>query len=396
MMKTRIMPDGTVLPPLVLSPDVAAGMNEYADSLLDDIDHIQDSTVVLDKNIDLLPSLSFLIGDSVIAGNVLHPAAMRDDDNRLLWLWTEEEYSEFLSSVTERKRSLESAKTLISQTILDNQNQFEIEFYGRTSTQKDWSEHNKAVFALANHAPNRVRQSSDPKKRVPSDEERSIVKRLFEDAFSKIEEQKATLPSELERAKLVLLARLESVANSHNKRIKNAATQQGIDLPESCIEQENATKQISIIKQLAQLEIESATDNEIAQNHYDSAVSKMAEVEVLNVPIAYDELDDVVTDFEIEENNSVNLTFRHPKEEIDGIVSVKIKIVDYAVGAFFEVESVNDKDGKFKESKVVLSAPDHYEQPAIYEVVARNLCGPAKPIKVTIVKKDQSIEPTPV
>ena len=196
------------------------------------------------------------------------------------------------------------------------------------------------------------------------------------------------LPDDINLMSQVISERVEAAANAHNKRIKNAVTQQGIDLPESCVEQEEASRAIASIKQEYQLRIEMAQDIEQITKEYESALSLMEKVKVINVPVAYDDDENMIEGTENSVDGNFVINFVHPSKQVSGIVSVSVKTEEYKPGAFFRSEVKTDEEGKFRYTKVELYAPDNVGDTVKYLIGSRNLCGPADDIAVSVTKVD--------
>ena len=92
------------------------------------------------------------------------------------------------------------------------------------------------------------------------------------------------LPDDIATLKEIYKERLEAVATRKLADIKNASTQHGIDLPESCLDQAKATQKVSNKKQKGQIEIQRASTATELKDLFDTWKFRIESVKVENVP----------------------------------------------------------------------------------------------------------------
>jgi len=253
------------------SESVSGGIGAWADMIanapVDDV-HVG-------SGISSMSGLAYLCDNATLAGGVLPRMTFREVDGDNVHYWTESEQRELLYQLSYQRNRSESARNLVWNKLV------KMDKFIRDET-NDLTERAQAVddiFQVGNYFSTQGRGTPAEIKRM-----KDALTKLFKDALKEVDDSFNELPDDLERAKKVIFARLEAKANANMKRIKNAVTQQGVDLPESCDDQANAVKEIAAIKQSAQLTINVLDTVEKVKSVYDLTVGKMADVVPLNTP----------------------------------------------------------------------------------------------------------------
>ena len=133
-----------------------------------------------------------------------------------------------------------------------------------------------------------------------ADEAKSILENYEELLKTEIEKyDPAALPTDLKTLKEVLIEHIEAHALEKVKDLKGVKTQQGADLPASCLDSENAIRKVAELVYKASSIIDLAKTNQAAISNRDLYKDKIDKVSPLNTPLLIhvrSGQDDVVVD----------------------------------------------------------------------------------------------------
>ena len=191
------------------------------------------------------------------------------------------------------------------------------------------------------------------------------------------------LPTDLPILKQVLQERLEAAALARTKEIKGVLTQQGVDLPQSCLDEGEALEKVSMQQRLGAMNIRMAATTEAATNAYDSAVEEIGKASPLNTPEWTNQDGSPVTSFSF--TGTTTLIARHPRlsrsRTIPGPVEVDTATVQFQQGAKVGIKLKFD-GADFKQTEVTLTPGA--SGTAKFKLSARSVCGPSPDIEVSI------------
>ena len=245
---------------LEFEPDFSDQINENITQIRrrlagSDFIKVDESDIHVHGGIDRMTGLIHMVESATQAGAVIPHVAMRDEENNLLSFFTQSQIRPILQAVALRTNVVESA-------------------------------HNVVVNKYRKIAEIRDNKKANIDKRLEAAKNAHKFLKDYETHLKAAikEYDPNALPTDLPTLKEVLNGRLEAEANKNIKRIKNAVTQQGVDLPASCDDQANAVKEISALKQSAQLLINTLDTAPKVRSAYDNAVNSMADVVPLNTP----------------------------------------------------------------------------------------------------------------
>lgn len=335
--------------------------------------HVGDAAVELGgvathvgTGLEHMTGLMHLVEDGNLAGNHLPPVRLRDAQHAPRDVWLVSDVRALLGAVAERENRMESAHNVLV----------------RKRTQN-------VAIAIDETATLDAREAAIA---IVEDLDEHYAERLS--AEMEMYDPEA-LPADVSTLREVYVERLEAFAMKRVKEIKGAKTQQGVDVPATCLDMASALEEVSQASALGVQAVNAATDTAAAKTAYDSAIATIEAVTPLNVPELFDAGGDEVTaDIAVTQAAPVKLEAKHPAGvEIAGSVSVAVATPGYVVGAFTSITSELDGDGKFARTTIALSAPDVAGETARYEVTARNLCGPARTVLVAITRPQSGVEP---
>ncbi|MCY3725014.1 MAG: hypothetical protein OXF95_00030 [Rhodobacteraceae bacterium] len=310
--------------------------------------NIDGKEIHINGGLDRMPALLQKVEQSNEAGTYLPHIILRDEDNNTVHIHTKEDIRTFLTEAASKTNHVESA-------------------------------HNRVIEKYQEIADIRDDETQDIDNRLEKAEESHKFAKDYE-IHLKTEMASYdpdTLPADLPTLKKVYIERLEAVALKKNAEFKNAISQQGVDLPESCDDQVNATRKIAVIKQTSQLMINVLDTVEKAKAEYNSAITKMNNVSPLNTPLFLD-------------SEGVGITSPHSHSGTNPLV---IK-VDNPTGIDSPINVQVETTGKathqikyfFNESgfQHILMTFTPHEDPSTASIVARNICGAGKPLVLNI------------
>lgn len=340
------------------------------EALADDTVLYEEDGVYVGKGLSHMTGLAHLVESANIAGSSIFPILMRSDEE-IKTLFTQREIRSILLSLAERENMIESAHNVVMQKHYKLMSVSEDE----TLTAKErYKARHKAYEMVSRHADG-LNLNGD---RV------DITDRNYE-ANLKAEianYDPDVLPEDVDELRQVYIERLESVATKKIAKMKNAATQHGIDLPESCVDQTTATNEVASKKQIAQLFLARATTVAKLKEAFDLGVSQIESVTVLNVPV-WSVGGVVVTTgqtsdapFQPPAGRSFVVRASQPSSSIDGPVSIEHVSHNGSDDDFTSENRVPGDDAKSHETVITLDSG--FNGNITFNFRSRNICGPSE------------------
>ena len=213
------------------------------------------------SGLEHMPALIYEAHRSQGAGSPSPMSVLRTSNDGTVEIWTEAERHEVLSALAHRTNLAESARNAI---------------YKRVKV--------KADIFLNESAVESVRQTA-------LDEVIAALQRDALDIAMAAEMKRLVnvdLPTDVDRARAVLMERLEDVATGHMKKIVGAESQQGMDTPASCPDQATALVAVSKQMQLGRIELENLDIVRKMQATFDKAKQAIEAVKALRSPVWHD------------------------------------------------------------------------------------------------------------
>lgn len=239
--------------------------------------HLGDVTLHVGDGIDRMGGLHYHHGKSGQPG-VLHRRSVlkKDDDHGTVDLWTRIELESVLDQVAGNRDRAESARNIVRATI--DRKASEIKSLsveaGDTSLGAEVREEKQASVEAAYIEMKTMIENG------PAEIER-IFRELASDDDLPPDEQLDTL-------RAVLITRLSTAANQARNKVLAVIDAQDAYLPASCIEQEEATRQIAAARQSGFNDINAAEVASGMKDAFDQAVESINAVRVLNTPVFAD------------------------------------------------------------------------------------------------------------
>lgn len=304
--------------------------------------------------LDHMTGLLQMVEQANIAGDLIPHIVLRDSNNKSKSIHTQEQIRQVLEVVAERENRVESAHNTVMQGYQE----------------------------IASIRDDESKTLDDREKAAKQAREYARMYRKHLEAAIKAYDPDA-LPTDLPILKQVLQERLEANALARTKEIKGVLTQQGVDLPQSCLDEGEALEKVSMQQRLGAMNIRMAATTEAATNAYDSAVEEIGKASPLNTPVWVNENGAPVTNFEFTGNTT--LIARHPRlsrsRTIPGPVEVGAVVVQAQQGS--DVGFKFKFDGAdFKQTEVILKAGS--SGTAKWKLSSRSVCGPSPDIEVSI------------
>jgi len=335
----------------------------------DEISH-NNKDVHVGEGLTHMTGLAHLVESSNIAGRILPPVNMRDNKGEMRMFYTQSDLRDIMEILAERENIIHSAHN----TIVVTYEKLREKSNDKSLTSKERFQAHEEARKLINTG------SIGPN--FPKGADNTYYHALLEE-IKKYDPN--ALPDDLLSLRIVYSERLEATATKKMKDIQNAITQHGIDLPPSCLDQQNAMTKVSEKKQKGQIELiimEKETGRSVSYRKkklgeiYELWKTRIEEVRALNVPI-YTINGQAVT------GNKVTIT--HPddvtiiaKQPISGIPG-SVVIEDFSatgnhINTRFEIPK---QVGNIAQHQVSVSLKDdNFSGTITMNLKARNLCGP--------------------
>ena len=335
-----------------------------------------ETNIDVGKGIESMPAISYLIDQSNQAGNILPKMVLIDESNTNLELWTEGQVRHLLDGIAYRRNRAESARNIVRKNLVGMIEKI-------NNADADLAERKKLSKMLSDldylHSYN---SEKDRQKGI------SAARELFKDALKEVDDSFEQFPEDdLELARDVARGRVEAVSNAHVEHLKNAVTQQGMDLPESCVDQQTAVVKVGNLAQRYKLEIEMADTVERAKAIYLTAQEAVENVTVLNTPIYalinFNEIEADTVRLVADSAGKAKIIAKHPRTTppIEGIISVRPIPVDVPSNGGVSTSLKRD-ESSFTHAEIEFtntSSDDHF-----WQIVARNICGPSRILTIEV------------
>ena len=319
-----------------------------------------------------MPAAIHLLSAGADAG-VHHPRmVMRNGDHVTGELWTRKHAEELLNALAARTNWVESAKNALVARYRTEFSALTAGYVvGKIPTQAELDT-NKAKFdeLLARLTPEKIEAE-------------------FRAEMDKLADETA-LPGDFDTARDVLIERLEATAMRRVKEIKGVVSQQGVDLPSSCADEDKAVTEVAKLQRLGAISLRNAADAAALKIAYDDAVEVIGAVSPLNTPVWEDGEGNALTgELAVTMDGPFNIRAKHPAADIPGEIAV-IRARDQGdaedpAGAAFKPSVQLNNDDSFRHLRVRITPPDTAGETATFKLAARNLCGlsPMLAVKVT-------------
>ena len=308
-----------------------------------------------------------------LAGENLPPVHMRSKKGKLKTYLTQKEMRKVLADVAERENIVESAHNALL-----------VKFEETKAIYDDATTPAKERLETRDLLRKMVRVSTDPATEIDTDNPR------FYQDFLQIEIDAYNpdiLPTKVKDLKNVFIERLEGVATAKLAKIKNAATQHGVDLPVSCVDQQGGVTEVSANKQKGHIDILRAKTKKEVAKAFETWCERINNVQILNSPEWWiDNLPARATTKEnpivlkdIPKTGPVSITIRanHPTGvDIDSNIVITVDSEEWSMGKsapFTKKEKPVDKA-----YEITYEISRDYTGTIDIELTAMNLCGPSK------------------
>ena len=302
-----------------------------------------------------------------LAGENLPPVHMRSKKGKLKTYLTQKEMRKVLADVAERENIVESAHN----KLLVKFEETRVIYNSKTKPAKERLEARDLLRKM-------VKVATDPATKVDTDNPR------FYQDFLQIEIDAYNpdiLPTRLKDLKDVYIERLEGVATAKFAKIKNAATQHGVDLPASCVDQQEGVTQIGIKKQKGHIDILRAKNRNEVKNVFDTWRDRINAVEIVNTPVWSINGQPAETSTKdkpivVQGVSTIALLAKQPNDEIAGNVIIMVESEEWSVGkpAPFKKKVATVTTGY----QITYEIPTDYTGTVDIELEAKNVCGPSK------------------
>lgn len=319
-----------------------------------------------------MPALIYSAARSGDAGTIHPRAIMRDPSDKTVEMWTEAEQHELLEALAYRTNLVESARNIIHQRVYMD-----------------------VVIYIDETKPEDERQ--DALSRTIAALEVNTLEATFKAEMAKLAAHDG-LPSDLGRARAVLLERLEDVATGQVKDILHAVSQQGVDLPASCLDQQTALTELAGEKQKAQIALVLASTIDDMKAAYVTGGRAMKAVQALRVPKFTVNGADAGVSYE---SNSSTATLVAVQSSADvagdlAITHMEVAGVRVSLGNGYTVTrggvSATTRTVEAGKHEAALVNAGDKDVPVI--LTARNVCGPAR-VTVVLKGKRTVVKPVP-
>ena len=304
------------------------------------------ATVRVNDNLDHMTGLLQMVEHASTAGAVMPHTVLLDGARRPKPAWTEAARREVLSAAAYRENHVESAHAEVRR-------KYQAEADIRDDETKTLDEREAAAtkaLAIAEDYPAQL-------------------------AAAMAAYDPLTLPAELPDLKEAYGERIEAAAMRRVKEIKGAKTQQGVDVPATCLDMARALEEVSQECAHGIAAVDEAADNAAAKTAYDTAVAAIEAVTPLNVPEW--QTDDTTAPGQ---GHEVHVRADHPQgANISGLVRIRSYVARDANGdpVVLEGARVTRPSGSPKSHVLSGRVPAGAAYPLTLTVEARNLCGPS-------------------
>lgn len=312
--------------------------------------------VYVGAGLEHMPALIHAVSSSADAGAVFDPAVFRSrDETETTQIWTAAQAQGVLDKLVAQTNKAESAHNIVAIKIKKLLDPLKDDKGGLTGNPTE-----SEILDAREAALNKI---------LEFQKEENIASE-FQKALKNLSE----FPTDLPTLKLMMLERLESTGMKHIKYIRGVVSQQGVDLPDTCHDSAEATRQVSVETHRGNRAINAATTREGVTEAFDAAKTRIESVKPLNTPTYH------LRGLTAEQpspatfsKNSAQFTVRNPEGEF-GDLSLIGQVIDGNINVIVERQTLNEIDFRI----------DVGDRMSTIEIVTRNLCGPSK-LRVTLI-----------
>ena len=311
--------------------------------------------------VDRMTGLISMVEDANESGEIIPLVVMRDEDNNPIEIYTQEEIRPILNKVRQRKNIVESS-------------------------------HNRVMKMYQDVADKRDNEDADIDDRLLAADEAIQIITDYEDLLkAQIQNyNKNALPDDLDKLKMIYQERIEAQALGHTKKVRGVLTQQGIDLPASCVDEANALQKVSVESVKGHITVDLATTNEEATTAYNNAISAIDSIWPLNTPLWKIEGTSYVARPSVAvalTESSITIEAFHPPvlDAANNDDLVKVKIASQAQKIVNDVPgpvglSLTSRTAENPKGSKVTYTPQGVQSGDLVRFIftGRNLCGPSE------------------
>ncbi len=318
---------------------------------LQPIDHSLSKAVHTGAGLDRMPAAIQLMDASARAGAHHPKMVMRNAGDEEVDLWTEEHKAELVGALAHRTNVVESAKNILR-----------AKYRMLGGKMREWPEGVPTDAELEETRPLRDK--------LIAMLQPGALEKEFRDTMAAVSDE-AALPADLATLREILTERIEAAAMKRVKEIKGAKTQQGVDVPATCLDMASALEEVSQKCALGVQAVDDAADVAAAKAAFNAAKVKIEAVTPLNVP-------EWESDEATDAGHVVTVKAKHPAEQaIAGRVTLTVwGGADGDGKSLFLAPRVTRPGGG---AAVIWQAklPSGVVYPVKLRFAARNLCGPS-------------------
>ena len=329
---------------------------------------LADAGIHVGEGLDHMPAIIYQGQRAARAGEGFGRAVMKDSKGEHVEVWLESEMHDLVSDQADVVANLESARNVIERKLAD--------------IAKPWFSSDGGLGPDA--TVDEIREARWKSYVAATD---FVIYETIDGEMMKTAAEMGVaskgLPKELERARDKLIERLESASMAAVKRFKGVLTQQGVDLPSSCDDEDDAVRRVSRHCRLGTLAIQAAETIADAQAAYDSALVDINAVTPLNTPtwmVAGKKYPANHPKVVTRRSMSVVISATNP-DEVPGAPIIGVS----TEGGGILAQTRIDPDPPRPKSTLVQYSVTGSDDVTL-SLIARNLCGPSS-IKVRL-KKD--------
>ena len=308
-----------------------------------------------------MTGLISMVEDANESGEVIPLVVMRDENNNPIEIHTQEEIRPILNKVRQRKNIVESA-------------------------------HNKVMKMYQDVVDRRDDENADIDDRLLAADQGLQLLRDYRNLLqTEIDNyDSGALPDDLNKLKMIYQERIEAHALGHTKKVRGVLTQQGIDLPASCVDEANALQKVSVESVKGHITVDLATTNEEATTAYNNAISAIDSIWPLNTPLWKIEGTSYVARPSVAvalTESSITIEAFHPPvlDAANNDDLVKVKIASQAQKIVNDVPgpvglSLTSRTAENPKGSKVTYTPQGVQSGDLVRFIftGRNLCGPSE------------------
>ena len=302
-------------------------------------------TADIGDGLDQITAIQHAVENATTAGAMLPHTVFRDAAGKQKPLWTERQQRAILRAASLREIEVHAADAVVQEAIQKQRDIAE----DASRTLDDREEAAGKALAMAEDYEN-----------------------LLNTAIAAYDPD--TLPPDLETRKAVYRARIEQAAMARVDYLTDAESQQGVDLPASCDDQENALRKVSRRASAGKREVAKTTTLAAADTAYNAAVQSIQEVEALNVPVWKVGNRDLASNpaRTVKRMTSpLEVTAHNPDRVAAGAITIRVSQKGGPRLRIVPFEPGGDSDG------IRITWPPGATDDIDLEIRAVNLCGPA-------------------